>query len=205
MRIFIALDIAAEIRARIQQFTAELSGLAPDARWVDAESLHVTLKFIGEKPEAEVKKIEAALAGIKRESFQVSFRGCGFFPTPQAARIFWVGVDSQKLARLAKTIEGALANVGIPVEARGFSPHLTLARGGGGSGAPGWHRGDNSNRKFTKLQKRLAESAAPEFGTMTAHEFFLYQSELHPSEAARGGPRYTKVARFHLQSSGTVQ
>jgi 2'-5' RNA ligase len=34
---------------------------------------------------------------------------------------------------------------------------------------------------------------APDFGTMTAREFFLYQSQL-----SRSGARYTKLERFAL-------
>jgi 2'-5' RNA ligase len=54
MRVFVALDLDDEIRERIQQFVEEVRELAPGARWVRAESLHVTLKFIGEHPDAVV-------------------------------------------------------------------------------------------------------------------------------------------------------
>ena len=50
MRLFVALDIDAEIRARIAQFMDGIRGFAPEARWVSAESMHLTLKFIGEWP-----------------------------------------------------------------------------------------------------------------------------------------------------------
>ena len=50
MRLFIALDIADDIRERIARFMDGVREFAPDARWVRPESLHVTLKFIGEQP-----------------------------------------------------------------------------------------------------------------------------------------------------------
>ena len=50
MRIFIALDIDDSIRERIKRFMEGVRGFDPEARWVRPESLHITLKFIGEKP-----------------------------------------------------------------------------------------------------------------------------------------------------------
>lgn len=192
MRLFVALDIDEEIRKKIAAFIARVGGLAPDARWVKSESLHVTLKFIGEKPDAMVDDVESALKTVSGQPFRVSFRGCGFFPTPKSARVFWLGIDADSgLATLAKAVEGRLAKLGIPEEKREFSPHLTLARAGGGSGAPRWRQGDRPNRQFAALQSRLGE--VPEFGTMTARDFFLYRSQLSPK-----GSRYTKIARFPL-------
>src|SRR5271166_2890660 len=167
MRIFIALDIDDAIRERIQRFLEGVQGFAPDARWVRPESLHVTLKFIGEKPDEAVEAIKAALAGVQAEPFEITFRGYGFFPTPKAARVFWVGIDAgPPLVNLATAVDDATSGLGIPKEDRPFSPHLTLARGGGRSGAPGWHKGDTANRNFWVLQEKLAALPALEFGTM---------------------------------------
>ncbi len=196
MRIFIALDIDDAIRQRIQRFMEGVSGFAPDARWVRPESLHITLKFIGEKPTEIVEEIKRALSGVRAESIQVSFRGYGFFPTAKAARVFWVGIDAgAQLAALAKAVDEATFALGIPKEDHPFAPHLTLARGGGRSGAPRWKKGDTPNKNFQRLQEKLAALPTPDFGTMAAHEFFLYQSQL-----SQGGSRYTKIATFALES-----
>jgi 2'-5' RNA ligase len=198
MRVFVGLDIDEEIRERIAEFVAEVRRAAPDVRWVTPESLHVTLKFIGEKPEAAVAGIEKALASITAEPFEISFGGHGFFPTEKAARVFWIGIEADaKLAALAAKVEAKLTSIGIAKQQRAFSPHLTLARGGArigsGSGAPGRRTGDRINQRFARLQQRLAERASPDFGTMTARGFFLYRSQLSPK-----GSQYTKIARFGL-------
>jgi RNA 2',3'-cyclic 3'-phosphodiesterase len=194
MRIFIAIDIDDSIRQRLQGFLDGVREFAPEARWVRPESLHVTLKFIGEKSADHVEKIQRALAEVKSPSFDLKFQGYGFFPTPKAARVFWVGIESgPQLAELAGELDGTMASLGIPKEDHAFSPHLTLARRGGGSGAPRWHEGDAPNRSFQHLREKLAALPPPEFGTMTAHAFFLYQSQL-----MRGGSRYTKIAGFPL-------
>ncbi len=194
MRIFIALDIDDTIRQRIQRFMEGVSGFAPDARWVRPESLHVTLKFIGEKPDEIVEKIKRALSGIHSESIEIAFRSYGFFPTAKAARVFWVGIESgPQLASLAKAVDEVAFTLGIRKEDHPFTPHLTLARGGGRSGAPRWSKSDTPNKNFQRLQQKLAALLTPDFGTMAAREFFLYQSQLAP-----GGSRYTKIARVAL-------
>jgi 2'-5' RNA ligase len=188
MRIFVALDIDDAIRQRIQRFMEGASGFALDARWVRPESLHVTLKFVGEKPAETVEEIKHSLSAIRTGAIEIAFRGYGFFPTPRAARVFWVGIESgPQLTSLAKAVDETTFALGIPKEAHPFAPHLTLARGGGRSGAPRWHRDDISNKNFQRLQDKLAALPTLDFVTMAAHEFFLYQSQL-----SRGGSRYTK-------------
>jgi 2'-5' RNA ligase len=89
--------------------------------------------------------------------------------------------------------------LGMPSEERTFSPHLTLARGGhsrhprGSSGNPHRLPGDKPNRSFIRLQNKLAQLPSPEFGTMSATAFFLYESKLTSS-----GAQYTKLAEFPL-------
>ena len=195
MRIFVALDLNPPVRERIQKFVEEIRSAAPHARWMSGESLHLTLKFVGEQPDATVSQIEALLKSVFAEPFPVSFCGTGFFPTPGAARVFWIGIEAKDaLTRLAKTIDESLATIGIAEEDRAFCPHLTLARARGGSGAPGRRKDDKANRQFAKLQELLTTHPAPEFGTMTAREFFLYRSQL-----SNQGSQYTKIARFELQ------
>ena len=194
MRIFIALDIDDAIRQRIARFLEGVRGFAPGARWVREESLHVTLKFIGDKSDDMVPRFEQALAELQKPSFDVTFRGYGFFPTPKSARVFWIGIQAgPELSGLAGAIDEVTASLDVPKETHAFSPHLTLARKGGGSGAPGKREGDGLNRVFERLQNKLAAMPTPEFGTMTAREFFLYWSQL-----SRDGARYTKLQRFEL-------
>jgi len=195
MRLFIALDIDEAIRTRINRFVEGVNGFATDARWVRPESLHVTLKFIGEPPESAVDPIKHALSDIHGSAQEIHFRGYGFFPTAKSARVFWIGLEAgPQLAALASLIDDKMATLGIPKENRAYSPHLTLARGAGGSGSPRRRKADAPNRTFQRLQDKLTALPTPEFGTMTARAFFLYQSQLSPI-----GSKYTKLAPFDLQ------
>ncbi len=193
MRLFIALDIEDAIRQRITTFLDGVRGFAPDVRWVRPESLHITLKFIGEYRDEKREGLKQALRGTRGVPTTIAFRGHGFFPSPKAARVFWIGMEADtNLAALARAVEATTAQLGIPPEQREFTPHLTLARAG--SGRPHWKPGDRPSGVFRVLQEKLAALPAPEFGSMTARDFFLYESKLSPS-----GARYTKLERFALE------
>ncbi len=194
MRLFVALDIEEEIRSRIAHFLDGVREFTPDARWARPESLHVTLKFIGDKSEEAAEKIKRQLASIVTTSFAITFRGYGFFPSERAPRVFWVGIEaSPALSALAAEVDETLSHLGVEKEEHSYTPHLTLARGGGGSGSPRRQKGDRLNRSFQRLQENLAALPPPEFGTMSAREFFLYQSHTSP-----GGAKYMKLAPFVL-------
>jgi 2'-5' RNA ligase len=179
MRIFIALDIPEQVRAHLTEYMERAHLLAPEARWARVEGLHVTLKFIGHVDDAVVEKIKAGLRSIKATPLEVKFSGVGFFPNPNAGRVFWAGVNgSDSLPKLASTIDAAMEKIGIPRETKPYHPHLTLAR--------------TSSRPLRGLKPLLDEP--PQFGTMTAREFFLYQSQ-----PQKGGSKYTKLERFELE------
>jgi RNA 2',3'-cyclic 3'-phosphodiesterase len=194
MRIFIALDIDDEIRGRITRFMDGVREFAPEARWVRPESMHITLKFIGEKSGETVEEIKKALQEVRGPAMEIGFRGYGFFPTPRSARVFWVGIEAgPELPKLASAVDSTVAKLSIPKEDHPFSPHLTLARRGGRSGAPKRQKQDHPNPDFSRMQAKLSALPQPEFGTMTAREFYLYESKLGP-----GGSKYTKLERFAL-------
>jgi 2'-5' RNA ligase len=196
MRIFIGIDLDPEVRARIERFLEGVEGFAPDARWVRPESLHITLKFIGEQPPERVEAIAERSRRVESSAFEIRAGGYGFFPSAKAPRVFWIGIDAgPQLAELAESIDIATAELGIPREDRPFSPHLTLARGRGRSGSPKWRKGDSPNATFAVLAKRLAAMGELDFGAMTAQEFILYQSHLSPK-----GSKYTKLQRFPMKT-----
>ena len=206
MRLFVAIDIEDAIRQRISRFVEGVRGFAPDARWINPESFHITLKFLGEMSEDRVADIKNALAQVQAPATTISFRGTGFFPTPKSARVFWIGIEADEhLRALAASVDDALQSLprlGVERERNPYRPHLTLARGPGharkrASGNP-HQKADAPSSAFRRLQEKLAAMSeadfGTDFGTMTAREYFLYESKLSPA-----GARYTKIARFVLQ------
>jgi RNA 2',3'-cyclic 3'-phosphodiesterase len=192
MRLFVGIDIPEEVRDRISRYMQKLGQHAPGTKWVRPESLHVTLKFIGNSDKLEA--ITRALQPLGGSRFEIRFYGVGFF-TPRSPRVFWAGVDGgPELKSLAHAVEVALVPLGIEKDAREYSPHLTLAREG--SGRPSGARSDREKPKMYALKTKVeadASLADMEFGTMLATEYILYRSETKPEGAV-----YTKLARFPL-------
>ncbi len=187
MRLFVALDIAEDIRTRIQNFVFDFSSSAPEIRWVPPRSLHVTLKFIGAKPNESLESIKQALSSVASSPLTLNFRGYGFFPDSKRPKVFWIGVDGgESLVSLTASVERALIPASIAAENHGFRPHITLARSRANRKPH-----NRVNNRFRQLQEKLATSRPPEFGTMSTREFFLYESHLSAE-----GSNYTKIERF---------
>jgi 2'-5' RNA ligase len=192
MRVFVGLDISDAIRNAIARYMDGLRNFA-DVRWVRPESFHVTLKFIGEQKPEHVEAIKQELATVKAKSIEIIFRQTGFFPNAKHPRVFWVGIHaSDALPNLAAAVDQAVSRTGVPRETNAYSPHLTLARAG--SGRPHNRPGDRADSALRRLVDILQPLSPPDFGTMTAHEFYLYESKLSPS-----GARYGKLQAFPLE------
>jgi 2'-5' RNA ligase len=180
MRLFFGLDLPAET---VRSLEALVDRLRPTARihWSPPANLHITTKFVGEWPDerlAELKAVAAAL--VSRPPIRVHVRRVGFFPNPHAPRVFWCGIEAPGLEGLANDTDRATAALGVASEARGFSPHLTLAR-------------IKEKIDFQPLREAIAALPSLEFGQFEASRFFLYRSQLRPT-----GSLYTKLAEFPL-------
>ena len=185
MRLFVALEIPSEVREKLAALGEELRKMEPPstrsrARWVRAQNLHVTLKFIGEVPAEKGEAICATLREVRSsQQLELRFCGLGFFPGEKRPRVLWAGMEaSANLVPLAAEIEARLGKLGIPHEKREFSPHLTLAR----FEPPGISE---------QLRGAVQENARREFGTLRTGEFRLMQSKLKPT-----GAEYTPLASF---------
>ncbi|HLH32445.1 MAG TPA: RNA 2',3'-cyclic phosphodiesterase, partial [Terriglobia bacterium] len=75
MRLFIAVDLPNDVRDQLAEVQRALRPLTDSARWVAPESIHITLKFLGEVPEKQLEDIDTALAGLSWKPFTVTVRG----------------------------------------------------------------------------------------------------------------------------------
>jgi RNA 2',3'-cyclic 3'-phosphodiesterase len=124
-RLFVAIDLPAQIKEELAGFSPEL----PAGRWVGPEEIHLTLRFIGEVGPESFTSIRAALARVSFSAFPLTLRGVGHFPPGRHPRVLWVGIDPcDRLMQLQEDLELLLLDTGIPAEERRFSPHITLAR-----------------------------------------------------------------------------
>jgi len=180
MRVFLAIDVPGEIRERLAAVQDQIRPATSAARWVAPESIHVTLKFIGEMPEKRCEEIDQALRGLTWKQIKVNVRGVGFFPGTRSPRVFWAGLEAASLEGLAREIDTRLERVGFDRERRAFRAHLTLARA-----------------KNNHLDKAMIEAADPfvetEFGAFTVDRIYLFESTLKA-----GGSVYTKLKEYKL-------
>lgn len=188
MRLFVALDVPDETRLSLGDAIRKFEGVCRGARWMQAQSIHVTLKFIGHVEETKLPEIKDSLASVKSSPpIPIAFRNFGFFPNERRPRVFWLGIEAGPgLAALAAAISSALEPVGIPREERTFRPHLTLARFKTEKGLP-------------KLREIVAPLAHQSFGNTVASQFHLYESVLNP-----GGAVHTKLASYRFAEGATL-
>jgi RNA 2',3'-cyclic 3'-phosphodiesterase len=185
VRLFVALEIPAAVRGNLAALIKELraadaAATKNKARWVRAENLHVTLKFIGNVDAGKLEAIRGALGEVAAAgAVELHFRGVGFFPNERRPRVLWAGiVASPNLAPLAAGIDARLEKLGITRETREFAPHLTLAR----FDPPGISE---------RLRATAQENAARDFGTLRTRNFYLFESMTRPT-----GAEYTRLSSF---------
>src|SRR5437867_2925906 len=180
MRVFIAIDLPEEVRSQLAAVERELRLTTNSARWVAAESIHVTLKFIGEIPEKRIQSIDEAMSGITWKPFQVAVRGTGFFPGKRSPRVLWAGLKAPTMEGLSEKIDSRMERFGFEKEKRAFRAHVTLARA-----------------RHTRLDAALVTAAAKfeeqNFGSFSVDRCFLYQSALKSS-----GSVYTRIKEYLL-------
>jgi RNA 2',3'-cyclic 3'-phosphodiesterase len=184
MRLFLALNLPPDERARLHRAAAPLRDAGLPVRWVAEDALHVTVRFLGEVSDAAVPGITRAAeqAAAGSEAFTLVLAGLGAFPGLRRPRILWVGAAAPPaLAALHGTLDAALAPLGWPPEERPFHPHVTLGRARERARAADFARLD-------ALAAGLAFEARVAVGTL----------ELMRSRLAPAGVQYDVVARLPL-------
>ncbi len=124
IRLFAALPVP----ELIGEGLARRQGGLPGARWRPLDALHVTLRFFGEVDGRIAADLDAALAEVRGEGFELQLEGAGAFGDRDHMRAVWAGVaESEPLRRLAARCETAARRAGLKPEARAYRPHVTLA------------------------------------------------------------------------------
>jgi RNA 2',3'-cyclic 3'-phosphodiesterase len=186
-RIFCAIELPSEVRARAAEHIATLRHSEPRVRasWERIEKLHVTLKFLGEIEQGRVEALTRAAirATTSAQGFDISIEGAGAFPARGLPRVLWLGVvdPSGGLARLQSRFEDECAIEGFAREERPFHPHLTIAR----------LRTPEGARRLAELHQQAGFEAA----RFAAVELTLVRSELGP-----GGSRYRAISHHRLSA-----
>ncbi len=176
MRLFVGITIPAEIGEKLDA----LAGGLPGAHWMEAESYHLTLRFIGEAGRPQAEELHAALAEIDMPGFDLALAGVNYFGTSSRPRVVWAGVDSSlPLHQLARKVDRAARLAELPREDRAFTPHVTIAR--------------LSNSSLVEVMAFVQQKAL-----FRAPPFSVTQFTLFESRPGGGAPAYIPLADYPL-------
>lgn len=187
LRLFIAVELPEHevlegLQKRLRAFDRENV-----IRWVQIDSVHLTLKFLGEVPAAQVGAIRTALiqAAQGHTPFDLTIIGAGCFPNMHRPRVVWAGIggNTNALHKLRDSVEQTVSPLGYPTEPRPFSPHLTLGRTRQGLSA-------------SALGAHIEQLDVGQLAQWRVEALSLMQSNLTPT-----GAIYTRLAHVSLASA----
>ncbi len=177
VRVFFAVEPAAEIREAVAAAGVLLKPSSARLGLVDASLMHITLKFVGEVPEARIPQLSAVLQDLQSVPYELTVRHVDVFGRPP--RVIKAEIcDGGASAALARRIDTLTAPLGIPRDTKSFSPHITIAR----------------VREYAlDLHPILAELRSREFGTCLIDTVQLKKSTLTSC-----GPIYETLTEVRL-------
>jgi len=178
-RIFIAVELDPALRGAVSELEGRLTEAGVRLRWIPAENLHFTVRFLGEITPAQVAQVKLAARAAAAETvpFRLTLHGVGAFPSLQQPRVVWIGVreGGEELAALSGRLDDALAGHRFPRENRPYEAHLTLAR-------------VRDRRLWRELVRALEVFHDATVGGQEVRSLSVMESHLRP-----GGARYVKV------------
>ena len=189
IRAFIAVELPAELKKELTGLEIQLKKNSPPViKWVDPNSIHITLKFLGETLDSAIDELLLAMEESVQDifPFQLDISRLGAFPSIDRPQVIWVGVTGamEKLAQLQKNIEVNTAQLGFKRESRAFSPHLTLGR----------VRDEVRPNEIQRTGKLLSETAFAALHNIEVKEINLMKSQLTP-----GGAIHTCIGTVKLK------
>ncbi|MCX7616297.1 MAG: RNA 2',3'-cyclic phosphodiesterase [Patescibacteria group bacterium] len=197
MRLFVAIDLPAEIKDSLWQQLAYLRDCLEFARFVEKENLHLTLAFLGNQPEKSLNLIKEAIkdTALNFTSQKLVIDKISLGPSELKPRMIWLGFDKASqgyLESLANHLRKNLKKAALDFDEKDFSSHITLAR--------------FDNRWQLKFQKKLSLSEKnreikrikEDFSPFKL-EFWVEKITLFESNLTPTGPLYKKIFEFELK------
>lgn len=179
MRLFVALEVADDVRERIDAALAELREGDDGLRWSRPDGWHVTLAFLGEVT-AAVDVVTAAVARGVEAAAVGPVRLRLDRPGRFGRRAAWLGIVDDPpgaVTRLGDAIQTALDEAALPVDRKEVHPHLTVVR----------------PRGRRRLPQGLVDELPKVEGAWTVEHAVVYRSTTDP-----GGAIYDGLARIAL-------
>ena len=178
---FIAVTIDEKVKQKLALWCEKVQ--PPFQRFVHEQDLHITLAFLGGIESLILEELKVALQGMAKQHvpFSLTIDSLGYFGQKQAPRVYWASVKKEeKLYELQKDVYQTCVDLGIKLEDRAYSPHITLARKYIGV-VP--YVDDGLKEKFHSYLKSESWKVS---------SFVIYQTHLKKT------PKYEVVASFKL-------
>ena len=121
-RTFVAIAVPDLLGAKLTRLQRLLAPEIPGARWSETPPFHLTLAFLGDVADVDLKPVCEAVAEASAdfEPFELRLEGLGVFPDPARARVAWVGLTGPGLSALAELRErvarAATSTLSLPVD-----------------------------------------------------------------------------------------
>ena len=175
-RLFVAILPPPTVRAELAALAEPLPGL----RWVPADNIHLTLRFVGDAGDDVADRMADALAAVRVEPFILPVAGVGVFPGRGPARVAWAGLGRAhtRLFQLRQQVDEALLRVAPGIDVHRFDPHITVAR----------LLPEADPKPLARWLERHAAFEGPPFRVAAFH---LMTSALAPGSPPRYAPRRT--------------
>tara|TARA_R100001129_G_C5269709_1_gene233720 strand:- start:269 stop:802 length:534 start_codon:yes stop_codon:yes gene_type:complete len=122
-RLFAAIAVPDQLHPGLMETQTGLSG----ASWRPEENFHITLRFFGDVSHTDARDLDELLAAISCSPFELSLEGMGWFGRREPSAV-WARVrESDPLRALSAKCDQAARRLGLPLDRRPFTPHVTLA------------------------------------------------------------------------------
>ena len=145
IRAFLAVELSQALREELAMVQQELKRSLEQKMqggtrisWTQPASIHLTLKFLGDRDEQMIGQLRAAVEAAigSQVAVTVPLERIGVFPNPQSPRLLWVGPsehwergeEAKRVVEIRGAIEQSCEGFGVLREPKPFSPHLTVAR-----------------------------------------------------------------------------
>jgi len=174
-RLFVALELPAAARQAVAAVQRDWKRLEVfEGRYTRPEHLHLTLKFIGEVPAADVAVYAEALRAVRMRPLNLQLDELGVFKATGPLRILWLHVGGEGVAALQQDVDAALCPPLQPEQR--FMGHVTIAR--------------------IKRARRRPFMAALEGYRLQPIPFVAVDFVLKRSQLGPEGPHYEDVERY---------
>jgi len=132
IRCFIALEVPLVVQTALGDIIRQLKKSGADVKWVDPSNIHMTMKFLGDIPEADVLRVGLSLNTLKGKfkAIDSGLGGLGAFPSLDRPKVIWAGLSqgADEIKEIHCEVEKLTIDIVQEEKGREFSPHLTLGR-----------------------------------------------------------------------------